>query len=196
MEVHPITLTGKIIRVEPLSLKHVPDLALAGMDDQIWRYLLYGDMRSVEDIQAWVEDMLERRSHGTDMPFAVIYLKSGKAIGATRYMDIRPEHRGLEIGGTWYGIDYQGTGVNADAKYLLLCHAFEVLRCIRVQLKTDGRNLRSQQAIERLGAVREGLLRNHMVRRDGVIRDTVMYSITDKEWPEVKRGLEERLAEL
>jgi RimJ/RimL family protein N-acetyltransferase len=111
-------------------------------------------------------------------------------------MEITPQHRKLEIGGTWYGVDYQGSGVNAEAKYLLLCYAFEEWRCIRVQIKTDLRNLRSQRAIERLGAVREGVLRNHVILPDGYVRSSVLYSILDTEWSRVKRGLEARLVDL
>ncbi len=155
--------------------------------------MLYGDIRDESGLRAWVEDMLDRQSRGADLPFAVIHLKSDRAIGATRFMDIRSEHRGLEIGGTWYGVDYQGSGINTEAKYLLLHHAFEVLGCIRVQMKTDLRNLRSQRAIEKLGAVKEGVLRNHMIRSDGLVRSSVMYSIIDREWPDVKRKLEETL---
>ncbi len=194
--IDPVILTGRIIRLEPMTEAHVPDLAQVGMDKRIWKYMLYGEMKNEMDIRSWVLEILRRQSLGTDLPFAVIHLRSGKAVGATRYMEIRPEHRGLEIGGTWYGVDYQGSGVNVEAKYLLLKHAFEVLGFIRVQLKTDGRNLHSQRAIEKLGAVKEGVLRNHIIRPDGVIRDSVFYSILDSEWPRVKRGLEERLAKI
>jgi RimJ/RimL family protein N-acetyltransferase len=110
-------------------------------------------------------------------------------IGATRYLDIRSEHRGLEIGGTWYAVEHQRTGVNTECKYLLLRHAFEVLGCIRVQLKTDSLNERSQRAIERLGAVHEGVLRSHMIMPDGRRRDSVYYSILDSEWPRIKERL-------
>jgi RimJ/RimL family protein N-acetyltransferase len=193
MKVEPFTLTGNLVRLEPLSLDHLPDLALVGCDEHIWKYMLYGEIHDEAGIRGWVLDMLNRQSRGTDLPFAVIDLFSGKAIGGTRYMEIRPEHRGLEIGGTWYGGSYQGTGVNPEAKYLLLKHAFEILGCIRVQFKTDTRNLRSKAAIEKLGAVQEGIFRNHMIRLDGVVRDSVYYSILDREWPSVKVKLEERL---
>ncbi|MFM8320705.1 MAG: GNAT family N-acetyltransferase, partial [Chloroflexota bacterium] len=119
---------------------------------------------------------------------------TGLALGCTRYLDIRPAHRGVEIGGTWYGAAYQRTGVNTEAKYLLLQHAFETWGCVRVQLKTDLRNQRSQRAIERLGAVREGVIRNHMVLPDGSLRHSVIYSILDSEWPAVKLRLEALMA--
>jgi RimJ/RimL family protein N-acetyltransferase len=181
------------VRLEPLSLAHVSDLTLAGQDENIWRYMLYGIVRNEDDMRRWVEDILNRQRRGTDLPFAVVYLENGRAIGATRYLDIRPEHRGLEIGGTWYGLAYQRTAVNTESKYLLLQHAFETLGCIRVQFKTDQRNERSQRALERIGAVREGIARNHMLLEDGTIRNSVYYSIVDSEWPEVKGKLLEKL---
>jgi RimJ/RimL family protein N-acetyltransferase len=193
MNIQPVTLTGKLVRLEPLSEAHVPDLAQVGIDENIWRFMLYGDMCSAEDLLGWVRDILSRQKRGTDLPFTVIYLESGKAIGCTRYLDIHPEHRNLEIGGTWYGAPYQRTGVNTEAKYLLLCHAFETLGCIRVQLKTDLRNQRSQRAIERIGAKKEGILRDHMILQDGSIRSSIYYSILVAEWPGVKARLEEKM---
>ncbi len=194
MQVKPVTLTGRVVRLEPVSEEHVPGLAAVGMDDDIWKYMLYGPIRTEEDIRNWVRDMLERASHGTDLPFAVIELASGCVAGATRYLERRPEHRGLEIGGTWYGARFRRTRVNTESKYLLLQHAFEDLHCIRVQLKTDSRNERSQRAIERLGAVKEGVLRNHIIVPDGIVRHSVYYSILDSEWPGVKVRLQEMLA--
>jgi RimJ/RimL family protein N-acetyltransferase len=196
MDIHPITLSGRIVRLEPLSEAHVSDLSLVCSDENIWRYMLYGDVLSETQMRAWVMDMLDRQAAGADLPFAVIYLQTGRAIGATRYLDIQPHNRSLEIGGTWYGVDYQGTGVNTEAKYLLLKHAFEDLGCVRVQLKTDARNQRSQRAIERLGAVKEGVLRKHMILLDGYQRDSVFYSIIDTEWPGVKARLESRLEKI
>jgi RimJ/RimL family protein N-acetyltransferase len=193
MKIAPITLNGKIIRLEPLSLEHVPDLCRVGLDDRIWRFMRYGLIQTSEDMRRWVENLLCLQEKGTDLPFAVIGLESGRAIGATRYMNIAPEHRSLEIGGTWYGIDYQGSGVNIEAKYLMLRHAFEEWRCIRVQIKTDLRNERSQRAIEKIGLVREGVLRNHIILPDGYIRSSVIYSLLDNEWPAVKSQLEARM---
>jgi RimJ/RimL family protein N-acetyltransferase len=194
MEVLPVSLTGRFVRLEPLSEAHVPDLTRVGGDEEIWRYMLYGTIRTEEQMLAWVRDLLDRQAHGTDLPFAVIHLAHGKAIGATRYLDIRPADRGLEIGGTWYGSEYQRTAVNTECKYLLLSHAFEQLGCLRVQFKTDLRNVRSQRAIERIGAVREGVLRAHMITPEGHVRDSVYYSIIAPEWPRVKVLLEEKLA--
>ncbi len=190
---HPIVLKGNIVQLEPLAIKHVPDLTIAGQDESIWQYMLYGTIQTEVEMRGWVNDILDRQAEGSDLPFAVIFRETGRAIGATRFMDIRPRHRGVEIGGTWYAAEYQRTAVNTEAKYLLLRHAFEVWQCLRVQFKTDLRNERSQRALERIGAMREGVFRNHMVLRDGTIRHSVYYSILDSEWPVVKRGLEDRL---
>jgi RimJ/RimL family protein N-acetyltransferase len=156
--------------------------------------MLYGDMKTEADFRRFVKDLLAREQKGTDLPFAVIHLASGRVAGSTRYLNIIPNDRGLEVGGTWYGLDFQRTAVNTECKYLLLTHAFEVLKCIRVQIKTDALNLRSQAAIERIGAVKEGVLRNHMILPDGRIRHSVFYSILDSEWDGVKKRLEEMLA--
>ncbi|MBN1146090.1 MAG: GNAT family N-acetyltransferase [Anaerolineales bacterium] len=196
MKIEPITLTGRIIQLQPLSETHIPDLALVGLDERIWHYMLYGEIKTEAQLRAWVLDLLERQARGGDLPFAVIDLQSGRAIGATRYMNIDRVNRNLEIGGTWYGLEYQGTGVNTEAKYLLLKHAFERLGCLRVQLKTDLRNERSQRAIERIGATKEGVLRKHLIRPGGYVRDSVIYSMIDDEWPAAKARLEARLEKL
>jgi RimJ/RimL family protein N-acetyltransferase len=193
MEVKPVMLTGKVVRLEPLSEAHVRGLTAVGMNDEIWRWLPYGVMRNEDDIRRWVQYLLAEIPSGSVMPFAVIHLASGRVAGATRYMDIHPKDYALEIGGTWYGVEFQRTGVNTEAKYLLLCHAFEDLKCIRVQIKTDLRNERSQKAIERIGAVREGVLRNNMIMPDGYYRSSVYYSILNNEWPAVKTRLEEMM---
>ncbi len=194
MKITPITLTGTRVRLEPLTEAHVPGLVEIGLGQDFWHFMLYGEMRTEADMRAWVKDILSRAAKGTDLPFAVIQLESGRVAGATRYLNILPKDRGLEIGGTWYGPEFQRTAVNTECKYLLLKHAFETLGAIRVQLKTDSRNVRSQKAIERIGGVREGVLRNHMILPDGTIRHSVFYSIIDSEWPGVKKRLEGMLA--
>ena len=194
MEIKPVVLTGDFVRLEPLTEAHIPGLAEIGVGQPFWDFMLYGPMNSADDMRNWVRDILGRAARGTDLPFAVIHLASGRVAGATRYLNIMPEHRGLEIGGTWYGPEFQRTVVNTECKYLLLRHAFETLDCIRVQLKTDLRNERSQRAIERIGAVREGVLRNHMILPDGWVRHSVFYSIIDSEWVGVKAQLEQWLA--
>lgn len=188
--VSPVILNGKYVRLEPMTEDHIPGLAEIGVGQTFWDFMLYGRMDSLEDMRNWVRDILSRAEKGADLPFVAIYLASGKVAGATRYLNIMPKDRGLEIGGTWYGTEYQRTPVNTECKYLLLTHAFERLGCIRVQLKTDLRNVRSQKAIERIGAKREGILRNHMILPSGQFRDSVFYSILDSEWPEVKKRLE------
>lgn len=193
MHTDPLILTGKYIRLEPLNENHIPDLCLVGLDERIWRYMRYGMVLTKEQMQTWVSNILEKAAKGNEIPFAVIHLESGRAIGATRFLTIQPDQRNLEIGGTWIGIDYQRTAVNTECKYLMLKHAFEVMGIIRVQIKTDLRNIASQRAIERLGAVKEGILRKHMILPDGYIRDSVIYSILDDEWPAVKAGLEQKL---
>ena len=194
MIVEPVELVGKFVRLEPLCEDHIPGLTQVGKDSSIWRYMLYGEVTTQEKMEDWVRDMLSRKATGTDQPFAVRHLQSGRLAGATRYMEIRQEHRGLEIGGTWYGTEFQRTPVNTESKYLLMRHAFETLGCIRVQFKADSRNERSLNAIERLGAVREGVLRNHMILEGGLHRHSVYFSIIDTEWPAIKKRLESKLA--
>ncbi len=186
----PVTLIGKHARLEPMTEAHVPGLTAIGVGQNFWHFMLYGDMNTEADIRNWVLDILGRAEKGTDLPFAVVDLVSGRVAGASRYLNIMPKDRGLEIGGTWYGTEYQRTAINTECKYLLMTHAFESLRAIRVQLKTDLRNVRSQKAIERIGAKKEGVLRNHMILPDGTIRDSVFYSVLDAEWPVVKKNLE------
>jgi RimJ/RimL family protein N-acetyltransferase len=193
MEVKPVVLTGKHVRLEPMTEAHIPALAEIGVGQSFWDFMLYGNINTADDMRNWVLDILSRATKGTDLPFVAIHLESGRAAGATRYLNIVPQDRGLEIGGTWYGSEFQRTVVNTECKYLLLSHAFEALNCIRVQLKTDLRNERSQKAIERIGAVKEGVLRNHMILPDGRYRHSVFYSILDTEWLEVKKRLEEMM---
>ena len=194
MEVRPVVLTGQYARLEPMTEAHTSALAEIGVQQPFWHFMLYGDMRTVDDMQHWVRDILSRAEKGTDLPFVAVHLESGRVAGATRYLNIMPKDRGLEIGGTWYGPNFQRTVINTECKYLLLRHAFETLGCIRVQLKTDSRNERSQKAIERIGAIREGVLRNHIILLDGQYRHSVFYSILDTEWPVVKKRLEEMMA--
>lgn len=193
MEVKPVVLTGRHVRLEPMTQAHVPGLAELGIGQPFWDFMVYGKINTVEDMRHWVRDVLARAEKGTDLPFVAMHLESERVAGATRYLNIMPNDRGLEIGGTWYGPEFQRTVVNTECKYLLFRHAFETLGCIRVQLKTDSRNERSQKAIERIGAVKEGVLRNHMILPDGYYRHSVYYSVIDTEWPEVKKRLEEMI---
>jgi RimJ/RimL family protein N-acetyltransferase len=193
MIISPVTLIGTTVRLEPLGEHHVPDLAIAGRDEVIWRWMPYGLVTDEPRMAKFVRQALERQMLGTDLPFAVVHLATGRAVGSTRYLDIRPEHLGLEIGATWYATAHQRTRINTECKYLLLQHSFEELGCMRVQLKTDLRNERSQRAIERIGGQREGVLRNQLLMPDGHRRATVLYSIIDTEWPAIKARLAEML---
>jgi len=194
MELRPVILIGKFVRLEPLQEAHVPGLAVYALDEEIWRWMRYGQIQTASELLVWVRYLLDLQAKGTDLPFTVIAQAGNQAVGATRYLNLSHQDRSVEIGGTWYGRDFQGTVVNIESKYLLLRHAFENLGCVRVHFKTDLRNIRSQRAIEKLGAVKEGILRNHMILPNGIIRSSVIYSILAEEWQQVKQQLEERLS--
>ena len=189
MKPEPITLEGREARLEPLALLHSSDLFLAAQDDALWRYMPIPRPRSLPDVERMIAEALEAQEQGEQLPFAIVERASGRAVGSTRYLDIRAAPRGLEIGCTWITPARQRTALNSECKRLLLSHAFETLGCLRVQLKTDLRNLQSQAAIERLGARKEGVLRKHYVLWDGYVRDSVLYSITGEEWPALKARL-------
>jgi RimJ/RimL family protein N-acetyltransferase len=193
MQVEPVTLEGTWVRLEPLAERHAEDLAEVVGPEEIWTWMS-ARPSTVADVRGWIETTLNAQATGTELPFAIVERNHGKAIGSTRFLDIQPHHRGVEIGWTWLGRDYWRTPMNTECKYLLLRHAFETWNCIRVQLKTDRRNERSRRAIERIGGQFEGILRNHRVLADGTYRDSAYYSITDREWPEVKARLEARMA--
>lgn len=190
--VEPVVLEGNYVRLEPARPKHARHLAKHA-DPELFKHFvaLQPSDQSVNSLKGFIQ---ANRGWPNTLPFAIIDLASRRPVGMTSYLDIRPEHSGLEIGFTWLGRDYQGTKVNPEAKLLLLEHAFERLDAERVQLKTDGRNLQSQRAIAKLGAKHEGVLRRHFRMPDGFMRDTVMFSITKLEWPDVKMGLIRRLS--
>lgn len=191
MKVEPVLLEGRILRLEPLSLDHAPGLwPHAGPEVFHWMADLPRD-GSFAAFRDWIGLTMSRPA---SLTFAMILVETGEPVGASGYLDIRPDHRGIEIGRTWIGKAHQGSRVNPESKLLLLRHAFETLGAIRVQFKTDLRNLHSQRAIEKLGAVREGVLRRYQIRSNGEVRDTVMYSVLAGEWPDVKARLEARLA--
>lgn len=189
----PVTLGNARVRLEPLGAEHAEDLLTAGVHPAIWRYMPRPMLRDLEDARQWIQETAELVQSGTDVAFAIIDVDKGHAVGSTRFLDIRRPHRGLEIGWTWLGLDAQRTGINTNCKYLLLEHAFETLGALRVQLKTDRRNRQSRTAIENIGAKKEGVLRKHCVLHDGYERDTVMYSIVEREWPGVKSHLRLKL---
>jgi RimJ/RimL family protein N-acetyltransferase len=190
----PPILSGRYVDLVALSAKHARGLYAIGTDPTIWRWLPESEFSTEHDAKRFVEKALANKKRGDEFPFAIIERKTGKVVGTTRYMEIREADKGLEVGWTWYGTEFQRTGINTDAKLLLMQYAFEELGAIRLQLKTDSRNLRSQNAIQRVGGKFEGTLRNHRILpKDGFLRDTVYFSIIDTEWPEVKKMLLELL---
>lgn len=189
----PITLHGRHVRLEPLSHAHLDDLLRAAADPEIWNYLPVPQPKNADELRVVIDNALADLERGWSQPFAIVDLRSGRAVGSTRYLDIRQSDRGLEIGWTWLSSDVWRTPINTECKYLLLKHAFEELSALRVQLKTDERNARSRAAILRIGAVFEGVLRCDRVLWDGFVRSSAYYSIVEREWPAVREGLEGRL---
>lgn len=195
MRVEPVVLEDAHVRLEPLDRRHAPGLLEAGAADPgTWAYLPRPPVRTPEDVLALIDEALRGRDAGSDVPFAIVLRADGRAVGSTRYLDIQRESRGLEIGWTWLAPRVRRTAVNTACKRLLLGHAFDTLGAVRVQLKCDARNARSRAAIERLGAVREGILRRNRRMWDGHIRDSVYYSILADEWPAVRARLDAFLA--
>ncbi len=189
----PVTLEGHGVRLEPLEVAHVEALAAAASDGKLWE-LWFTSVPEPGKTAAYVADALAGQAAGHMLPWAVRDLATGEIAGTTRYHDVVPAIDRVEIGWTWYGARWQKTHVNTACKLLLLAHAFEGLGCKVVGLRTDAFNLASQRAIEALGAKKDGVLRHHQARRDGTVRDSVMYSILASEWPDVKRHLGLRLA--
>ena len=191
--VRPVTLTSEHVRLEPLGLEHVEGLKRAAADGELWT-IRVTSVPDPDDTRGYIERALQAFAEGHRLAFAVLDGRSGEVIGSSSYHDIVPAVERLEIGYTWYAKSRQRTHVNASAKLLLMTHAFETLGARLVGWRTDNFNFASQRAIERLGARKDGVLRHHAVRRDGTIRDTVMYSMAAGEWPEAKAELQARLA--
>lgn len=187
-----IVLTGHHVRLEPLRLHHVDELWEHAQEHDVWRYMLW-DVRSKRDLQSWIDARLAALRAGTALPFVQRDALTGACFGSTSLFDHEPAHRRIEIGHTWIGAAYRRTAINTEAKLLLLRHAFEALDANRVQFKCDVRNVRSQAAIERLGATREGVLRSWMLLPDGAGRDTCIFSILRGEWPQVRDRLSQML---
>jgi len=190
----PVTLIGEHVRLEPLTEHHLTDLAATCADPEVVRWFIPSVVASREGMQRAYELAMLEHARGTRLPFAQVRIADAVAIGSTSYLDVTPDHGRLEIGATFLARDVWRTAVNTESKLLMLTHAFDVLGCERVALKTDAMNGRSQRAIERLGATREGALRHHMRRSDGSWRDTVYYSILSSEWPGVRDRLTSRVA--
>jgi N-acetyltransferase len=189
----PITVEGRWARLEPLTHGHAAGLLLAARDAEVWTYLPTHQPRTLSEMKEWIAGALEQRQPVSRYPHVIVERATNTIAGSTSYLDPSPKDRHIEIGWTWLGSEFWRTPINTECKYLLLRHAFEELDCIRVQLKTDERNERSQRAIERIGGVREGVLRKVVIVKDDYQRSSVYFSILDDEWPAVKTNLERRM---
>jgi RimJ/RimL family protein N-acetyltransferase len=190
MPLEPVTLTGRHVQLQPLDEAHREPLRPAAQDPAIWALTAsaYG-----ADFDPWFDRALRERDAGRELPFVVRLRRDDRLVGSTRFLNIEPAHKRLEIGTTWYARAVWASEVNPECKLLLMRHVFETLQWHRVEYKTDARNQRSRDAIARLGAKEEGLFRRHMILADGHVRDTVYFSVIDSDWPAVKAGLEKRL---
>ena len=189
----PVSLHGSIVSLEPLTLSSVPELAAIGLHPELWR-LQPRVIASVADMREYVEQALADHARGVSLPFVIVRRADRTILGSTRFMEIAPEHRRLEIGATWLTLAAQRTGVNVEAKLLLLSHAFDTMGMRRVVLKTEATNAQSRKAILALGAVEEGTFRRHLIAENGRMRDMTYFSILDTEWPGVRDRLRARLA--
>jgi len=190
--VEPITLAGRLVTLEPLSLAHHDELVAAASDGELWK-LWYTSVPSPDEMRAHIEASLDMQRQETALPFAIRSKCTGAVVGSTRYLNIDAANRRLEIGSTWHAAGAQRSGINREAKLLLLTHAFEALQCIAVEFRTHWMNHQSRAAIAGLGAKQDGVLRNHRRLADGSLRDTVVFSIIESEWPAVKRHLHHQL---
>lgn len=193
MKVEPVVLEGRFVRLEPMRVDHLPALCKAGLHDELWQWTTT-NIKDESDMEAYVRAALVDQAAGVSLPFVTIELEGETVVGSTRFGNIDEMNRKAEIGWTWICPEWQRTAVNSEAKLLMLTHAFEVWNCIRVELKTDAKNRKSRKAIKRIGAREEGTLRNHMITDTGRFRDSVYFSIIDREWPSVKAGLTSKLA--
>jgi RimJ/RimL family protein N-acetyltransferase len=188
-----VTLTGNVVRLEPLGQRHATDLREAAAEGDLWN-LWYTRVPKPDEVEAEIERRLSLREKGSMLPFAVVEVATGEAVGMTTYMNIDAETKRVEIGSTWYRKRVQRTALNTECKLLLLAHAFETLNCVAVELRTSTFNLASRRAIERLGAKLDGILRSHIYHPDGTLRDSCCYSIIASEWPAVRANLLARLS--
>ncbi|MEO8295630.1 MAG: GNAT family protein [Gemmatimonadota bacterium] len=186
-----VPLEGSLVRLEPLQEHHIPGLCAIGLDAELWRWTVT-EVRTEADMRRYVEEAFAAAAAGSALPFATVHRASGRVVGSTRLAAIDLTNRRVEIGWTWLGREFQRTGMNTEAKYLMLAFAFETLGCNRVELKTDALNQKSRAAIRRIGAIEEGILRSHMISHGDRRRDTVYYSILREEWPSVREWFLER----
>ena len=194
LKIAPVTLTGRFVRLEPLTREHVDALSRVAFDPAIWNWMP-ASLTDRQSVERWIDDALAAQHAGTALPFATVSLDGNVVAGSTRYLNIAARDGRVEIGGTWLGVAYQRSAVNTEAKFLMLRHAFETLGATRVELKTHAQNEKSRRAIERIGGVYEGTHRKHMLHQNGSRRDTVWYSIVDDEWEGVKGRLEKMMAQ-
>lgn len=195
MNIEPLILEGETVRLEPLRMEHLPDLCEVGLDESIWLWTA-NVIENENDMRRYVETALEESNRKVSLPFVTIEKSANKIVGSTRFGNIDVENRRVEIGWTWINPRWQRTSINTEAKILMLAHAFETWNCIRVELKTDFLNSKSRNAVRRLGAIEEGILRRHAITETGRIRDTVYYSVLDSEWHGVKANLKSKIKKL
>ena len=188
-----LVLEGRHVRLEPPSHAHSPDLAMVALDPELWRWTTV-QIHSVDDLNAYIDGIIALRTSGAAIPFIAIDRATGRAIGGTRFANMDAQNRRVEIGWTWLGRPYQRRAFNTEAKLLMLSHAFDRMNCIRVEFRVNAFNIKSREAVARIGAREEGTLRHHMILPDGRLIDWVYYSILREEWPGVRAGLEEKLA--
>ncbi len=186
----PEILEGNRVKLIPLQESHTKELWETAQDESLWKHYTFRRIGSFEKFEEFINYSIAEAKTGKEFTFSIFDRTSGRAVGGTSFLDIQPASRSLEIGRTWISKNLQGTGFNAECKYLLLEYCFEVLKLIRVFFKTDSNNIRSQKAMEKIGAKYEGILRNHMIREDGKFRHSAYYSIIDSEWEEVEKKLE------
>ena len=194
MKIEPVILEGEYVRLDPLTADHLPDIVAVGMEPVIWKWT-NNVVNSESDIERYVNEALSMRDAGTALPFVTISKADQKVVGSTRFGNIDITNRKAEIGWTWIHPEWQRTAINTEAKLLMLTHAFETWKCIRVELKTDSNNSQSRAAIARIGGTEEGVLRNHMITESGRFRHSVYFSILDTEWESVKAKLTTKLRE-
>lgn len=192
LRIEPVTLSGQYVTLEPLREGHLAGLCAFGFTPEIWQWVV-APVRNEAEMHAYISQAILEESRGHSLPFATLYSPTQTVVGSTRYMNIDLKNRHLEIGSTFVSPEWQRSPINREAKYLLLAHAFETLGCLRVEFKTDSLNAKSRQALAGIGAVEEGIFRNHMICADGRVRHSVYFSITDEEWPHVKAHLQRKL---
>ncbi|HEV7701038.1 MAG TPA: GNAT family protein [Pyrinomonadaceae bacterium] len=195
MNVEPVVLEGKYVRLEPMRVDHLPALCKAGVVDALWQWTT-AIVKDEADMERYLRTALADQAKGIALPFVTIDRKTDTLVGSTRFGNIDTQNRKAEIGWTWINPEFQRTVINTEAKLLMLTHAFDVWKCVRVELKTDSNNKVSRKAIKRIGGIEEGTLRNHMIRENGQYRHSVYFSIIDSEWESVRADLTSKIVEI